>query len=183
MSAPATDRVEIAGLLAEFETAPAVVAAARTVRDAGYRRWDVHSPFPIHGIDEAMGLRPTMLPWIVLASGVAGTVTGLLLAWWTNAIDYPYFVSGKPLFSLPAFMPVIFETTVLAAAFGAVLGMFGLNLLPMLYNPLFRHERFRRVTNDRFFIVIDASDPSFDLAATRGLLESCGATAVEEVEE
>jgi hypothetical protein len=170
-------------MLAEFEDVDTVLAAARSIRDAGFKHWDVHSPFPIHGIDAAMGIQPTRLPWIVLGGGLTGMVGGLLLAWWTNAVDYPFLISGKPIFSLPANIPVIFETTVLLAAFGAVFGMLLLNALPMLYNPLFKSRRFRRVTDDRFVIVIEAGDRRFDPHRTRELFESLGATHVETVEE
>jgi hypothetical protein len=171
----------LVAVMAEYDTVDSVVQAARKVRDAGFSRWDVHSPFPIHGIDPVIGIRPTILPWIVLAGGIAGCLGGLGLAWFTNAVDYQYLISGKPLFSLPANIPVIFETTVLLAAFGAVFGMLLLNHLPMLYNPLFKSERFRRVTNDRFFIVIDVTDPCFDDQRTRQLLESTSPLAIEEV--
>src|SRR5689334_425286 len=124
----------LAGYLAEFEDVDSIIDAAEKVRDAGFRRWDVHSPFPIHGIDEAMNIRPTILPWLVLAGGLSGLVGGLLLQWYTMAHDYKYFISGKPLFSLPAFIPVIFECTILVAAFTAGLGMLLLNKLPLLYN-------------------------------------------------
>lgn len=171
------------GLIAEFRDVGTVLAAARRVRDAGYRRWDVHSPFPIHGIEKAMGVRPTLLPWLVLAGGLTGMGLGLLLVWYTNAFDYPFLISGKPIFSLQANIPVIFEMTVLFSAFTAVFGMLLLNKLPMLYNPLFRSARFRRVTDDRFVIAVDATDPRFERETTEALLRSAGAIAVEEVEE
>ena len=169
----------LAGYLAEFDTVDAILAAAEKVRDAGYRRWDTHTPFPVHGMDDAMGIRPTILPWLVAMGGVAGLIAGLALQVFTNAIDYKMFISGKPLVSLPAFIPVIFETTIAGAAFTAVFGMLVLNKLPMLYNPLFKSERFRRVTNDRFFVVIDATDPSFDEVETEKLLQSLNPIAIE----
>ncbi len=171
------------GVLAEFDTVAALLAAARGVRDAGYRRWDAHSPFPVHGLDRAMGVRPTLLPWLVLGGGLAGAGGSLLLQWWTNAIDYPYVISGKPFFSLPANIPVIFESTVLLAALTAFFGMLALNRLPELYHPVFKSDRFRRVTSDRFFIVIEAADPRFDPQRTPALLRSLGATAVEVLED
>jgi hypothetical protein len=174
---------EVVGVMGEFADVDSVVRAARRVRDAGFTRWDVHSPFPIHGIDAAMGIRPTVLPWLVLGGGAAGLTTGLLLQWYTNAVDYPFLVSGKPFFSLPAFVPVIFELAVLLAALTAVFGMLGLNKLPMLYNPLFKSERFRRVTNDRFFIVIDAADPKFQEPGTSEMLRSMGSIEVEKIED
>ena len=169
----------LAGFLAEFDTVDGVLAAAEKVRDAGYRRWDVHTPFPIHGMDDAMGIRPTILPWLVAMGGVAGLIAGIGLQIYANAIEYPFFVSGKPLVSLPAFIPVVFECTIAGAAFTAVFGMLVLNKLPMLYNPLFKSERFRRVTNDRFFVAIDATDPNFDEAGTERLLRSLNPIHVE----
>src|SRR6185437_11691146 len=141
------------------------------------------SPFPIHGIDHVMGVRPTGLPWLVLIGGLFGLFGGLWLQWFCNAYDYPILISGKPYWSLPANIPTIFECTVLCASITATVGMFGLNRLPQLSNPLFKSERFRRVTDDRFFIVIDASDREFDEARTTELLNNTGAVAVERVED
>ncbi len=159
-------------LVAEFDDVTAVTKAARAVRDAGYRNFDVYSPFPIHGIERAMGLRPTHLPWIVLGCGLTGTTLALLFQWWTNAVDYPFLISGKPLFGIPANIPIVFEFTVLLAAFGAFFGMFVLNKLPEHHHALFEHERFRRATDDGFFLAIEAGDPRFDMRATRALLQS-----------
>lgn len=177
------EKPELVGLLAEFTTIDSVAKAANTVRRAGFTRWDVHSPFPIHGIDYAMGIRPTILPWIVLCAGLTGMTGGLLLQWWTNAFDYQFYISGKPLWSLPANIPVIFETTVLFSAFTTGLGMLALNGLPRWSNPLFKSDRFRKVTDDRFFVVIDATDKKFDEAATTKLLQDVGAVAIERVED
>ncbi len=183
---------QLYGLLAEFDDPQALLAAARGVRDKGYKRWDVHSPFPVHGMDQAMGIERTKLPWIVFVLGLSGTLAGLVLVWWTNAVSFPvpyalrgytFAIAGKPFFSLPANIPVIFETTVLLAAFGAVFGMLALNRLPMLHNPLFRHERFRRATQDRFFIAIEAADPKFDRQRTAKMLLALKARHVEEVQE
>lgn len=170
-------------VMAEFDSVDSILAAAEKVRDAGYSKWDVHTPFPVHGIDEAMGIKKTILPWIVLGGGICGCIGGLGIAWFSNAFDYPFLISGKPQFSLPANIPVIFETTVLIAAFGAVFGMLILNRLPWLYNPLFGKATFRRVTNDRFVVVIETSDPIFDDQRTPELLTSLGALSVEEVED
>jgi Protein of unknown function (DUF3341) len=180
-------------ILAEFENVAAVFAAAEQVRDAGYMNWDVHSPIPIHHINHAMGLRPTILPWITLAHGLAGCVFGLALTWWMNAATVPgispsvqgyqFLVSGKPIYSLPANIPIIFETTVLFAAIGTLLGLLGLNKLPMLYNPLTRSRRFLRATADRFIIAIEAADPKFDPQVTPQFLLSLRPTAIELVLE
>lgn len=177
------EKVELVGLLAEYETVDDILKAARAVRRAGFARWDVHSPFPIHGIDYAMGIKPTILPWIVLGMGLTGCGFAIWLQWYVNAYDYRFMISGKPIWSFPANVPVIFELTVLFSAYTAVFGMLILNKLPKLYNPLFKHERFRRATSDRFFVVIDATDPKFDESATTRLLMDAGATAVERVED
>lgn len=173
----------LAGLLAEFADVDSVIRAAQFVRDAGFTRWDVHTPFPVHGMDQAMGIRPTILPWLVLGGGVAGAISGLALQWFANAFDYPFVTSGKPILSLPAWIPVTFELTILFAALAGVFGMLLLNGLPHLYNPLFKSRRFARVTNDRFFVVIDASDPKFDRDQTWRTLEDLGASAIEWVED
>jgi hypothetical protein len=176
-------RPQLRGLLAEFDSVDALISAARRVRDAGYLRWDAHTPFPVHGLDDAMGIRPTKLPWIVLIGGLTGAAGSLLLQWWTNAVDYPFVTSGKPAFSLPANIPVMFEMTILLSAFGAFFGMLVMNRLPELYHPLDTSERFRRVTADRFFIWIEAEDPRFDARRTRALLESLDGLHVEAVED
>lgn len=180
----------LAGVMAEYDNVDAVYAAAERVRDAGYTRWDVHSPFPIHGIERAMAIRPTLIPWISLIGGLTGMSIGLGLTIWTMGPSlpeagvfsgYPFFKSGKPLLSLPQFIPPIFELTILLAAFSAGLGMILLNALPMLYNPLFKSVRFRRVTDDRFFVVIDATDPIFDEQKTPDLLSETGPLSMEYV--
>ena len=179
---PAKD-TKLYGVLAEFETAPAIYHACEMVREAGFRDWDAHTPFPVHGLEKAMGLKASKLPWIVLLTGLTGAASGMLLQWWTSAVDYPLVISGKPYFSWQAFVPVTFELAVLFGALGAVLGMFFLNRLPQYYHSLFRSRRFERVTDDRFFVSIEASDPQFDPTETARFLEACGATHVELVEE
>ena len=188
-----TDANKPYALLAEFDSVPTIMRAAERVRDEGYLAWDVHSPMPIHGMNRAMGLRPTILPWITLVHGIAGAAFGLWLTWWMNAttVDglsssvqgYQFLVSGKPTFSLPANIPIIFETTILFAAIGTLLGMLGLNKLPMLHNPLNKSHRFLRATADRFFIVIAAEDVLFDQKETEKFLQSLGADAIELVIE
>jgi hypothetical protein len=173
----------IAGLLAEFPTPAALLTAAAAVRDAGFTRWDAHTPYAVHGLDKAMGIRPTPLPWFVFIGGATGALTGLALQWYCNAFDYPYLVSGKPYFGIPATIPIVFELTILFAAGTTVLGMLGLNRLPELYHALFKRPRFRRATDDRFFISIDAADPKFHAANTDALLRAQGALAVETVED
>ncbi len=177
------EKVELVGLLAEYQNVDQILKAARAVRRAGFTRWDVHSPFPIHGIDYAMGIRPTVLPWLVLGGGLTGLTTAIALQWYCNAFDYKFLISGKPVWSFPANVPIMFELTVLFSALTAVFGMLGLNHLPQLYNPLFKSERFRRVTTDRFFLMVDAADPKFNEQETTALLQSVGAAAVERVED
>ena len=182
------------GLAAEFDSPGKVLKAASKVHEAGYRWWDCCTPFPVHGLDQAMGIRPTILPVLVFFAGLTGTSIAFALQTFTNATDwnvwamvwvtgYPYLISGKPLLSLPAFIPVMFELTILFSALGSFGMMFGFNGLPRLHHPLFRSRRFRRATDDRFFIVIEARDPSFFRARTQAFLESLDPIAVEAVED
>ena len=177
------DSAALYGYLVGFDKVDELLTAAAKVRDAGYTRWDAHTPFVIHGLDAAMGIKKTVLPYIVFLAGLTGTAAGILLQWWTNAVDYPFLISGKPLFSLPANIPVAFETTILFAAISALVGMLALNGLPQLTHPLFANRSFKRVTDDRFFISIEARDPLFDTAKTRELLESVSDQPVEEIED
>jgi hypothetical protein len=169
------------GLLVEFADPHQLTGACERVRDAGYTRWDAHTPFPVHGLDAAMGIRGTKLPWLVLGGGLTGMAAALLMIWWMNAVDYPFIISGKPLFGWPAAMPVTFELTVLFSAFATFFGMWSLNGMPRLSHPLFSNARFARATTDRFFIVIEKTDPRFDLEQTRTFLDSLGGLAVDEV--
>jgi hypothetical protein len=171
------------GLMAEFETPAAVYHAAEKIRDRGYSDWDVYSPFPIHGIDEAMGVKRTRLPVIVAAVGFTGVGCAILMQWWMNYIDYPLMVQGKPFDAWEPLVPVIFELGVLFAAFACLIGMLALNGLPRFHHPLLRKERFLRVGDDRFIIVISANDPKFDPETTRALLREVGGTHVDLVEE
>lgn len=174
-----SDAPPTAGLLAEFPSAEALLAAAAQLRAQGFSHFDAHSPFPIHGIDRAMGLGPTRLAWLVFGGGVVGGALALILQWWTSAVAYPHVISGKPFFSLPAFIPITFELIVLLSALAAFGGALALAGLPLFAHFALRSERFRRVTTDGFFISIAACDPKFDQVATARWLESLGATAVE----
>jgi hypothetical protein len=171
------------GVLAEFDSASSIYHACEKIRDKGFKKWDSHTPFPVHGLDKAMGLKPSVLPWIVLVLALTGTTAGMGLQWWINTIEYPLVISGKPYFSWPAFIPVTFEITVLLGAFGAVFGMLILNRLPQWYHSLFRSESFARVTDDKFFVSIEATDPLFDATKTGLWLKEIGATQVELVDE
>lgn len=169
------------GVLAEFQTPEEITAAARAVCAAGFRHWDCHTPFAVHGLDKAMGVRPTRLPWIVLLGGLTGAAVGYGMQWWMNSVDYPFLISGKPFHSGPSQIPVTFEVTILFSAFGAFFGNWVLNGLPRWYNPLFRSERFRRASDDRFFISIEARDAEYKGGRTREFLQGLGAIGVEEV--
>lgn len=171
------------GLLAEFKHPGALLEAARSVREAGYKRFDTHTPFPVHGMDRAMGLGNSIVGWITVAGGIAGMSLGVWLQWWTSAVDYPINISGKPFFALEPSIPVIFELTILLSALSAVIGMFALNGLPRPYNPLFYSDRFRRATDDGFFLHIAASDRRFDLETTEKLLRDLGATYIETIRD
>ncbi len=174
---------KIYGLLAEYDTPAEVFHACEKVRDAGYSKWDAHTPFAVHGLDSAMGLKPSVLPWIVFVSGMTGASGLMFLQWWSSVLAYPIIIAAKPLFSYQANVPVTFEGAILFSAFAAVFGMLGLNRLPQYYHSLFNSERFARVTDDKFFISIEAVDPNYDLEATRKLLEETGAAHIEEVED
>lgn len=170
------------GVLAEFPGVKALYRACERVRDAGFTKWDAHTPFPVHGLDRAMGLKATKLPFVVLVMGLSGAAGGMLLQWWVAAKAYPLVISGKPLFSWPAFVPVTFELGVLFGALGALFGMLTFNQLPMLWHPLFKSRQFEKVTDDGFFISIESWDPKFDARQTGEFLSEIGATHVELIE-
>ena len=157
----------IYGLMAEFEDATALVAATERAHAAGYTRMDAYSPFPIEELHHAMGSPHSKLPLIVLIGGIVGCLGGFFLQYWASAIAYPVNIGGRPLNSWPAFIPVTFECTILVAALSAVLGMLGLNGLPMPYHPVFNVERFALASRSRFFLVIESKDKNFEPDATR----------------
>lgn len=171
------------GVLAEFDSPAALIAAADGVREAGYTRWDAHTPFPVHGLERAMGLKRSPVGWFVLVLGLAGAAAGMLLQWWVSTTAYPLVISGKPLFSWPAFVPIMFECGVLGGATGAVLGFLLLARLPQHHHALFNSARFERATDDTFFLSIEAADPRFDGQATAALLARLGAKGVETVSD
>ncbi len=180
-SEAAASTAPLHGLLAEYDTPGQLIRASRQVRDAGYTRWDTYTPFPVHGIDRAMGIKMTVLPWLVLGAGLTGLVTAILLQWWTNAYDYPWIVSGKPFWSIPANVPIMFELTVLFSAITTLVGMLVLNGLPHPSHPLDLKERFARSTDDKFFLLIEATDPKFELDETRDLLAATTPAVLEDL--
>jgi hypothetical protein len=172
----------IYGVMAEFDNPETLRAGAERAHAAGYRRMDAYSPFPIEGLAEVIGFKRTQLPLIVLIGGILGGIGGFYLQYWSSVIDYPLIVGGKPYNSWPAFIPVTFETTILGAALAAVLGMLGLNGLPMPYHPVFNVERFALASRDRFFLCIEAADPKFDFDNTIEFLRSLNPSSIHEVE-
>ena len=177
-----TPRQNLWGLLAQYENPAAIFHAAERVRDQGYQEWDACTPFAVHGLDKAMGLKPSVLPWIVLTVGLSGSAFMLFFESWVSGTLYPSVLSGKPLFSLPAFVPVWYEITVLSSCVTAFLANWILSGLPRPNHPAFNSKAFERVTDDKFFILIESRDPKFDLEKTRGLLTQTGASLVEELE-
>lgn len=175
-------RPPIYGLMAEFDDVNQLVRAARLTREAGYRHFDAYTPFPVEELAEAMHVHDTRLPLLVLAGGILGGLAGYALQYWTSVIDYPINVGGRPLHSWPAFIPPAFETTILGAALFCVLGMLALNGLPMPYHPVFNVPRFALSSRDRFFLCIEATDPTFDSVETRRFLERTSPREVSVVD-
>ncbi len=195
------DAARLFGAIGEYDNVTDVVHAAQAAYDAGYRKIDVHSPFPIHGIDDIIHIPKTILPWLVLGMGLLGTTTGFFLTmytmsgftdaadtdfWsflWVNLQPYQYLISGKPFMGLPAYIPVLFELTIMFAAYTAVFAMFLLNRLPQHHHPLFKSERFRRATQDRFFLAVQADDREFDTTRTPALMKEHHAVSVELIRD
>jgi ActD protein len=171
------------GLLAEFDTPQALLAAAGRVTAAGYRKTDAFSPFPIHGLSEQLNIRERIVPKIILAGGLTGVAAGYGLQYWTQVIAYPMNIGGRPFHSWVSWIPPTFETTILIAAFAAVIGMLALNGLPQPYHPVFNAARFNLASQDKFFLVIEAADSKFNLEQTRTFLSSLHPREVVAVEE
>jgi hypothetical protein len=170
------------GLIATFNTAAEIYHAAEKVRNAGFKNWDCITPCPVHGLDGAMGVTRSKVPRFSLVGGIIGFITGMSLIYWTGAIDYQLIVGGKPLFSPMFAFPVSYELTILFCAFATIGGMFVLNGLPMHYHPVLKSDHIVRGLDDKFLIVIEASDPKYDTAATKALLESVGGSEITEIE-
>ena len=174
-------RLTIYGMMAEFDSARDLVAAARRTREEGYHKIDAYSPFPVEGLAEEIGFRKNSVPLVVLIGGLLGCMSGYGLQYWISAVSYPINVGGRPYNSWPAFIVVTFEMTILFAGLAAVLGMLALNGLPMPYHPVFNVPRFAFATRDRFFLIIFSSDAKYDAGATRAFLETLGPRSISEV--
>jgi len=170
---------KVQGIIAEFDNPAELITAAENLRDSEYKNFDCHSPFPIHGMDDAMGETRSPLGWIVGTIAFLGVTAGFTLEWWSSVIEYPIVISGKPFFSYQAYGPVAFAVMVLSSAFAAVIGMLLFNKLPRFHHPVFYSDRFGKVSDDAFFVSIEADDPSFDVANTQKFLEKIGGKNVE----
>lgn len=171
------------GIMATFETASAIHHAAVRVRDAGFKKWDVFTPFPVHGMDQAMGLKRSKVPFFGFVGGVCGFFIGMFLSWFMGEFDYPLIVGGKPFFSPIFTFPVAYELTILLSAFGTLAGMFILNRLPQPYHSVFNFEKFAKTSDDTFMLVIESKDPQFDPEATKAFLQEIGGSEITEVKE
>jgi hypothetical protein len=171
------------GILAEFDSPAAILYAAEKVRDAGYSRWDVFTPFPIHGMDKVMGLKNSLVGWVSLFMGGGAFVSVVGLIWFCNAFDYPLIVGGKPMFSPPMTFVPSYIMMIMGAAVGALIGMLAFNELPRFHNPLFTSKRFELVSRDKFMMLVGATDPKFSETETRKLLESIGGAHIEIIED
>ena len=169
-------------LVAEFASAEELLAAAEKTADEGYREVDAYTPFPVHGLSDALRFHDIRMPWLIFTGGLCGAFFGFTLQWYTAAVDYPLSVGGKPFNSLPSFFPVTFECTILFSALTAFFCMFGLNGLPRPYHSIFNTPGFQRASVDRFFLAIEVKDPKYDEKETKAFLEGLGAVAVSEVE-
>ncbi len=171
------------GLMASFDTPGDVMHAAEKVRDEGFKQWDVITPFPVHGMDQAMGVKRSRVPMFTLIGGAIGFFGGNLMIWYMNAYDYPIIVGGKPMFSPMYAFPVSYELTILLAAFGTIIGMFLLNRLPMHYHPAMKHDAVAKASDDGFFIIIESSDPKFEEKTTTAFLKDIGGAGVTKLED
>ena len=174
---------KVYGLMAEFNTPGDLLRAAEKIRGAGYRKWDCFTPFPIHGIDKVMGYRNSLVGWVALAGGAFMFLNIVGLIWFSNAFDYPLIVGGKPMFSVPMTFVPAYIMMIMGGAFGALLGMFGVNQLPRLHHPLLFKKRFEGASRDKFIIVIGANDEKFCATETKQLLEAIGGANIEIVED
>ncbi|MDX2266919.1 MAG: DUF3341 domain-containing protein [Bryobacter sp.] len=172
------------GIVAEFEDEEALLKAGREMHHGlGYTKLDALTPFPVHGIEAALGIPRSILGFIVICVGLTGTMTAILLQWWTGAVDYPLVIAGKPLFAFEFAFPIMFELSVLFSAFACVFGMLALNGLPQLFHPTMKANRFGRATDDGFLLIVEKTDPKFSPVETREQLMKLGASSAEVVED
>ncbi len=171
------------GVVAEFDSPEQLISAAKKAREAGYKQLEAYTPFPIHGLSDAVGFKDEKVPWIVFMGGLVGASAGYFLQYYTSVIDYPMNVGGKPLNSLPMFFPVTYECTILFASFGAFLGMLALNKLPQPYHAAFNTPGFERASQDKFFLAVEANDNQFDEVETKKFMETMEANNVSLVKE
>ena len=180
MPDPSSKTIAVVGL---FDDPQQLVAAAKKVRDAGWRRWDCHTPYPVHGLDKAMGLRDSLIPFITIPAGIAGLILAKTMQWWMSEFDYPLMVGGKPLFSLPAFVPVTFELFVLLAAVMTFVGLLAACRLGRWRSPLHDAGLMVDVTSSRYLLYLDAADPNFSKDGARGLLGETNCPDIRTIEE
>jgi hypothetical protein len=169
------------GMIAQFGSAEALLASVKKARAQGYCKMEAYSPYPIHGLSEALGFRRTKLPYLIFLGGMTGAIGGFSMLWSSAAYFYPFNIAGRPYFSWEAFVPITFECMILLAAFSAVLGMLGLNGLPQPYHPLFNSEAFAHASRDKYFLCVESVDPLFDVDKTRQFLESLNPEEIDEV--
>lgn len=169
------------GLVGYLENPPDIYRVCEALRDKGFSKFDAYTPFPVHGLENAMGLRPTRLPFIVMACAITGASSALAMMIYMNVIDYPMVIGGKPFLTLPSYVPITFELTILFSAFACFFGTWGLSLLPKYFDPVMQHPSFPRASDDLFFVSVQSDDPNFDLKNTRSFLEGLGVKDVQEV--
>ncbi len=175
--------MKLVGYLCQVENPYELLELSKKVKDSGYTRFDTYTPFPVHGIDKAMGIQPSIIPWLSLAGCLIGLVSAIALQVWTNGIDYKIALSGKPFIAMPAFVPVTFELTILFTAFFTVFGMFGLNQLPTWHKPIFNNESIKKATCSGFFLSISSDDKNFDEIKTKSFLQKSGGKNIEKIED
>lgn len=170
------------GLIAEFDSPEELMAACRVVRDAGYKKIDAFAPFPVAGLSEAIGFKDKLIPTLMLIGGIVGICWGIGIQFFGLGLSLPINIGGRPLWSWPNFIPITFETMVLTAAFTGGIGMFALNGLPRPHHPVFDAPNFDRASTDKFFLLIEAEDPKFDLDETKQLMLGLGTERVNEIQ-
>ena len=171
------------GILARFDSPKSLMHAAEKVRDEGFEKFDCHSPFPIHGMDEAMGLKRSKLGYLIGFMGMSGALFGFGLQSWIHSIEYPMNISGKPFFAYPAYAIITFELMVLFSAIGAVFGMMFFNRIPRFHHPVFYSEKFSDVSSDAFYVSIEIDDPKYEESFVIDFLKDIGGTEIEVLKD